>query len=67
MVKEARAAPIPERFDVRRMLVNIGKLDVDACEAIGNGTELRFSMKGLHGSALLAKDRLLRMVMLRNE
>lgn len=65
--KEVRATSVPDRFEIRRLLVNIGKLDVDAYPAIGSGTELRFSMKGLQGSALVAKERLLHLVMLRNE
>jgi len=65
--KESLAASVPDRFDVRRLLVNVGKADVDAYPAIGNGTELRFDVKGLHGSALVAKDRLVHLVMLRGE
>ncbi len=63
--KDSMAASVPDRFEVRRLLREFTESDVDAYPAVGHGTELRFSIKGLTGSALVANDRLVHLVMLR--
>lgn len=60
------AASVPDRFEVKRLFRQITDSTIDAYPAVGSGTELRFSTSGLNGSALVAKDRLVHMVMLRN-
>jgi hypothetical protein len=56
---------VPDRFEVRRLLRKFTEAEVEAYPAVGDGTELRFSVKGLTGSGLVAKDRLVHLVMLR--
>jgi hypothetical protein len=63
--KDRAAALVPDRASLRHLLRKISKLDVDEYPAVGSGTELRFSSSGLNGSALVVKDRLLHMVLLR--
>ncbi len=62
--RDAMAASVPDRFEVKRLLRRLTEADVDAYPAVGDGTELRFRVKRLNGSALIAKDRLLHVVLL---
>lgn len=59
------AAVVPDRFEICRLIRSISDSEIDAYPAVGSGTELRFSVNGLNGSALVAKERLLHIVMLR--
>ena len=62
--RDTMASSVPDRFEVRHLLRKMAESEVDAYPAVGNGTELRFKMKGLNGSALVARERLLHVVLL---
>ena len=55
---------VPDRSIVKRLLTKAIDASYDAFPAVGDGTEIRFSMNGLNGSALVAKKKLLHMVLL---
>jgi hypothetical protein len=62
--RDEMVTSVPDRSVVKRLLRKAADAPYDSYPAVGVGTELRFDLKGLNGSALVAKEKLLHMVLL---
>ena len=60
------ATMVPDRDGLHQLLHKISRTKCDEYPAVGSGTELRFKIGQLNGSALDVDGRLLHMVVLRN-
>jgi hypothetical protein len=60
------ATMVPDKAGLEDVLKRIGNAPHDRYDAVGSGTELRFDMGRLNGSALEVDDRLLHLVLLKN-
>ena len=65
--RDGVATTVPDRVAVRTLLRKLRDADLDKYAAVGKGTELRFSLGRLHGSALAVGERLIHLVLLRNK
>ena len=67
VVNEDRIATmVPDRKGLKLLLRKLSSIKCDEYDAVGSGTELRFTTGQLNGSALEVDGRLLHMVLLRN-
>ena len=57
---------VPDKAGLEYLLKRIGSALHDRYDAVGSGTELRFDLGRLNGSALEVDDRLLHLVLLKN-